>query len=220
LFYSSFQHAVVRSINDKNAQMQKQLENVVREGTVSPYFGRPIFTVSLANGEISLLSSKVSGAFLLISSTIFLIIGQSLNVIWNWSAGRFVTCRIHRENGTKNIRNSRSALSIYNFQYSNIQNNTCCIKAQHDKIKRKALLAPNTTGQDVSVGFGGSLSHVVDRQTLEDHQGKGRTGFGSNTVDLGAVIGGMEANGVYLYLNCNILLLINWVLIRFREHRL
>lgn len=32
--YSSFQHAVVRSINDKNAQLQKQLENLVREGIV------------------------------------------------------------------------------------------------------------------------------------------------------------------------------------------
>jgi hypothetical protein len=31
---SSFQHAVVRSINDKNAQLQKQLENLVREGSV------------------------------------------------------------------------------------------------------------------------------------------------------------------------------------------
>jgi hypothetical protein len=30
---SSFQHAVVRTINDKNAQLQKQLENLVREGT-------------------------------------------------------------------------------------------------------------------------------------------------------------------------------------------
>jgi len=183
--------------------MQKQLENVVREGTVSdPHFSQPIFTVSLANGEISLLSSKVSGMFPLVISTIFLIAGQSLNVIWNWSAGRFVTCRIHRENGTKNTRNSKSALSVHNLPYSNLQNHTCCIKAQHDKIKRKALLAPNTTGQDVSMGFGRSLNHVVDRQIHEDHQGKGRTGFGSNTVDLGAVIGGMEANGVYLYLSC------------------
>jgi hypothetical protein len=144
----------------------------------------------------------VSGTFPLAMSTIFLIAGQSLNVIWNWSAGKFVTCRIHRENGTKNIRNSKSALSIHNLPYSNLQNNTYCTKAQHDKIKRKALLAPNTTGQDISVGFGGSLNHVVDRQTHEEHQGKGRTGFGSNVVDLGAVIGGMEANGVYLYLSC------------------
>ncbi|KAF9468875.1 hypothetical protein BDZ94DRAFT_1152879 [Collybia nuda] len=39
---SSFQQAVVRNINDKNAQLQKQLESVVRE----------------ANGEISLLNNK------------------------------------------------------------------------------------------------------------------------------------------------------------------
>jgi len=31
---SSFQHVVVHSINDKNAQLQKQLENLVREGIV------------------------------------------------------------------------------------------------------------------------------------------------------------------------------------------
>ena len=35
---SSFQHAVVRSINDKNAQLQKQLENLVREGTYFFHF--------------------------------------------------------------------------------------------------------------------------------------------------------------------------------------
>lgn len=32
LSFSSFQHAVVRNMSDKNAQMQKQLDNVVREG--------------------------------------------------------------------------------------------------------------------------------------------------------------------------------------------
>lgn len=30
---STFQQAVVRNLNDKNAQLQKQLDNVVREGT-------------------------------------------------------------------------------------------------------------------------------------------------------------------------------------------
>lgn len=44
LLNSSFQQAVIRNINDRNAQLQKQLENVVRE----------------ANGEISLLSNKVT----------------------------------------------------------------------------------------------------------------------------------------------------------------
>jgi len=32
LLNSSFQQAVIRNINDRNAQLQKQLENVVREG--------------------------------------------------------------------------------------------------------------------------------------------------------------------------------------------
>ena len=40
---SSFQHAVVRSINDKNAQLQKQLENLVREGNYC-FFAPPIET--------------------------------------------------------------------------------------------------------------------------------------------------------------------------------
>ncbi|KAF8901657.1 hypothetical protein CPB84DRAFT_1679597 [Gymnopilus junonius] len=38
----TFQQAVVRNLNDKNAQLQKQLDNVIRE----------------ANGELSLLNSK------------------------------------------------------------------------------------------------------------------------------------------------------------------
>ncbi|KAF9514161.1 hypothetical protein BS47DRAFT_1295397 [Hydnum rufescens UP504] len=42
---SSFQQAVLRNVNERNAQMQKQLENVVRE----------------ANSELGLLNNKVAG---------------------------------------------------------------------------------------------------------------------------------------------------------------
>ncbi|KAL1690733.1 hypothetical protein GGG16DRAFT_113747 [Schizophyllum commune] len=42
---NSFQQAVVRNLTDKNAQLQKQLDNVVRE----------------ANGEINLLNDKTNG---------------------------------------------------------------------------------------------------------------------------------------------------------------
>ncbi|KAG2339874.1 hypothetical protein BDR05DRAFT_938474 [Suillus weaverae] len=42
---NSFQQAVIRNLNDKQAQLQKQLDNVIRE----------------ANGEINLLSNKVAG---------------------------------------------------------------------------------------------------------------------------------------------------------------
>ncbi|OAX39763.1 hypothetical protein K503DRAFT_715868, partial [Rhizopogon vinicolor AM-OR11-026] len=41
---NSFQHAVIRNLNDKQAQLQKQLDNVIRE----------------ANGEIDLLGNKVT----------------------------------------------------------------------------------------------------------------------------------------------------------------
>ncbi|KAL1704373.1 hypothetical protein EV121DRAFT_174424, partial [Schizophyllum commune] len=41
---NSFQQAVVRNLTDKNAQLQKQLDNVVRE----------------ANGEINLLNDKTN----------------------------------------------------------------------------------------------------------------------------------------------------------------
>jgi hypothetical protein len=109
-----------------------------------------------------------------------------------------VICRTQQENETKNTRNLRSILYITLWL---IYNRTHT-KAQHDKIKRKALLAPNAIGQDTSLGFSGNLNHTIDRQAHEDQHTKGRTGmgFGNNTVDLGAVVGGMEANGVESYL--------------------
>jgi hypothetical protein len=62
------------------------------------------------------------------------------------------------------------------------------IKAQYDKIKRKALLAPN---------FGGP---EMPAQQPDDGSHRTRP-FGNNmgnSIDLGAVVGGMEANGVSL----------------------
>lgn len=43
---SSFQHAVVRNINDKNAQIQKQLENVVQEGAYFEVYSLLYLSVS------------------------------------------------------------------------------------------------------------------------------------------------------------------------------
>lgn len=53
-------------------------------------------------------------------------------------------------------------------------------QTQHDKIKRKALLVPNAAPA-LAAG--------------EDALNKRRS-FASNAVDLGAVVGGMEACGV------------------------
>ncbi|RDB23263.1 E3 ubiquitin-protein ligase CCNB1IP1 [Hypsizygus marmoreus] len=62
------------------------------------------------------------------------------------------------------------------------------LKLLHDKFKRKALLAqPN--GNDGPIGFGGQSN---------EEQAKQRN-FGlhvTNAVNLGAVVGGMEANGI------------------------
>ncbi|KAJ7781538.1 hypothetical protein B0H16DRAFT_1498731 [Mycena metata] len=125
---NSFQQAVVRNVNDKNAQLQKQLENVVRE----------------ANGEINLLSNK------------------------NAELERDL------ELERRKVRDLQDATRERDKEYQKL-------KTQHDKIKRKALLAPNAAATGVSSGE-------------DPHTNKLRA-F-SNPVDLGAVVGGMEASGV------------------------
>ena len=69
-------------------------------------------------------------------------------------------------------------------------------QAQHDQIKRKALFAPHVHGQENNLGA--NSSQIQERQSLSDHQETSRSGmlFGNNAVNLGAVVGGMEANGV------------------------
>lgn len=69
------------------------------------------------------------------------------------------------------------------------------MQAQHDKIKRKTLLAPSLaiTGGNDQLNL-----HAPPKQMNDEHQSRHRP-FGTNlgnTVDLGAVVGGMEANGV------------------------
>jgi hypothetical protein len=41
--YSAFQQAVVRNVNDKNGQLQKQLENVIREGKLNGMYRYVIY---------------------------------------------------------------------------------------------------------------------------------------------------------------------------------
>jgi hypothetical protein len=115
-------------------------------------------------------------------------------VNWNWIAERCVTCRKHQGNTTRSTKNSRSDLAAPTplpFRLHSQQ-------AQYDKIKRKALLAPNATGLDAALAFGGNMNHVIERQAHEDQRGGGRAGggFSNDAVNIGAVVGGMEANGV------------------------
>ncbi|KAJ6510069.1 hypothetical protein C8R47DRAFT_964275 [Mycena vitilis] len=135
---NSFQQAVVRNVNDKNAQLQKQLENVVRE----------------ANGEINLLSNK------------------------NAELERDL------ELERRKIRDLQDAARERDKEYQKLkvrlhsfEKCTQSMQAQHDKIKRKALLPGPAAAAPA-----------------EDQRNKLRA-F-SNAVDLGTVVGGMEASGV------------------------
>ncbi|CAL1702157.1 unnamed protein product [Somion occarium] len=66
------------------------------------------------------------------------------------------------------------------------------LKGHLDKIKRKALLAPGSVGQHDAMGIG------AERHVLDDGiRTRPQAGFTGNTsMDMGAVIGGMEANGI------------------------
>ena len=64
----------------------------------------------------------------------------------------------------------------------------------YDKIKRKALLAPNTLTND---GFAAPLLLPNEIATNERHMNKARGNmFVTAGGNVNAVVGGMEANGV------------------------
>ncbi|KAL0949878.1 hypothetical protein HGRIS_009911 [Hohenbuehelia grisea] len=128
-------------MNDKNMQLQKQLENVVRE----------------ANGEINILTTKVSE------------VERDLEL------------------ERRKVRDLQEASRERDKEYQKL-------KAQFDKIKRKALLAPSgntSAGNDGPLQFGGPAPH----QTLDHHSHEQNARpFGTNMVE--AAIGDMHANGM------------------------
>ncbi|KAJ3990288.1 hypothetical protein F5890DRAFT_1480904 [Lentinula detonsa] len=135
---NSFQQAVLRNLNDKNSQLQKQLDNVVRE----------------ANGEIALLNNKATD------------LERDLEV------------------ERRKVRDLQEATREREKEYQKL-------KVQHDKIKRKALLGPNFTANEPSLNA--PTNHTTEGQW------SGIRSFGNNVgnnVDFGAVVGGMEANGI------------------------
>lgn len=140
----SFQHAVYRNVNEKNAQLQKQLDNVIRE----------------ANGEISLLNNKIAD------------IERDLELERRKMAGL------------------QDSIKERDKEYQKL-------KTHYDKIKRKALLAPGLGGNESTGLMAGADGYHADRVGLNEQQNKHRSGmaFGA-TVDMGAVVGDMEANGV------------------------
>ncbi|KAF5393729.1 hypothetical protein D9757_000258 [Collybiopsis confluens] len=134
----SFQQAVLRNVNDKSAQLQKQLDNVVRE----------------ANGEISLLNNKLTE------------LERDLEV------------------ERRKVRDLQDSMREREKEYQKL-------KAQHDKIKRKALLGPNLGSNDPT--FNAPINPPMENP----RSGLRNFGIGSgHNVDFGAVVGGMEAHGI------------------------
>lgn len=132
---NAFQQAVVRNMNDKNAQLQKQLENVVRE----------------ANSEVNLLTNKVAE------------LERDLEL------------------ERRKVREVHEASRERDKEYQKL-------KAQHDKIKRKALLAPDSGGgPQGNIGFPGAEGY--SRHLPQNPNS-------NQPLNVGAVVGDMQVNGI------------------------
>ncbi|KAH7916154.1 hypothetical protein BJ138DRAFT_689197 [Hygrophoropsis aurantiaca] len=136
---NSFQQAVTRNLSDRNAQLQKQLDNVIRE----------------ANGEINLLGNKVA------------------------ELERDLELQRRKVNELQDASRDREK------EYQKL-------KIQHDKIKRKALLAPSGGPPGQNLAHSIETNHSAPNRQAQTDQNR-RMG---NSVDIGAVVGGMEASGI------------------------
>ncbi|KAK2466458.1 hypothetical protein APHAL10511_002100 [Amanita phalloides] len=136
---SVFQQAVLRNVSDKNAQLQKQVDNVIRE----------------ANSEIGLLNGKIAE------------LERDLEIE-------------RRKN-----RELQDAARERDKEYQKL-------KAAHDKLKRKALFVTGTSAAENSncVNAPTNGHSIVDHSAIISKYGRPKT------LDVGAVVGGMEANGI------------------------
>ncbi|KAI6047097.1 hypothetical protein EDC04DRAFT_585983 [Pisolithus marmoratus] len=130
---SSFQQAVSRNLNDRNAQLQKQLENVIRE----------------ANGEIRLLGDKMTE------------LERDLEL------------------ERRKVRELQDTSREREKEYQRL-------KAQLDKVKRKALLGPDTATRAIAPAADPHNRTPLDNTSVQ------RQPLGG----VGTVVGGMEANGI------------------------
>jgi len=138
----SFQQTVLRTINDKSAYLQKELDNAVRE----------------ARGQISLLNNKLSE------------VERDLDL------------------ERKKTTTLRDSMKDREKEYQKL-------KIQYDKMKRKTLLAPGTLGQSEPMQVPHPLPvtdrHMADSRILSSFHHRDTA-----TVDVGAVVGDMNATGV------------------------
>lgn len=190
--YSAFQQAVVRNVNDKNGQLQKQLDNVIREGKLkwmvcsAISFITNLLPYNLANGEMNLMNNKKTG------KVRFLVIycrphGWCRTGTWSGTGTKKGARAAGNSQGERQrIPKAESLMLLVCSRGSYLSSSIWQI--QLDKIKRKTLFGPtneNSHGQALfppNQYLDKARSHAVNTS--------------SNNVDLTAVVGGMEANGV------------------------
>ncbi|KAF8738134.1 hypothetical protein AX14_011723 [Amanita brunnescens Koide BX004] len=158
---SVFQQAVLRNVSDKNAQLQKQLDNVIRE----------------ANGEIGLLNSKIAE------------LERDLEI----------ERRKNRElQDTTRERDKEYQKLKVGFRLLNVLVRLLLplagFKVAHDKFKRKALFPTGTEATHAhSVNASINVPPIADQAMIFNKLGRPNA---NKTLDVGAVVGGMEANGI------------------------
>lgn len=101
----------------------------------------------------------------------------------NLSAEEYMNYGMHHARGRKNIRGSKLKHSTFDEPRNNSE-----AQDQHDKVKRKALLAPDNARTAIASGLNPHSRPQFDNPAIS------RQPVGN--VDVGAVIGGMEATGV------------------------
>ncbi|KAH9853827.1 hypothetical protein C2E23DRAFT_96875 [Lenzites betulinus] len=144
----SFQQALYRNVTEKNAQLEKRLENVIRE----------------ANGEISLLTNKLT------------------------------EMERDLEGERRKSASMQDSLKESEKEYHKL-------KTQYDKLKRKALLGGGVGGKDGSLPLGAQSLNMQERHDENGARMKQGMAFGAGIggaggVDVGAVVGNMEATGI------------------------
>ncbi|RPD74480.1 hypothetical protein L226DRAFT_75340 [Lentinus tigrinus ALCF2SS1-7] len=145
----SFQQALYRNVTEKTAQLEKRLENVIRE----------------ANGEISLLTNKMSGL-------------------------------------ERDLEGERRKTATLQDSLKESEKEYHKLKAQYDKLKRKALLGGTVGSKDGTLPPVNQSLNIADRQEDSTRLKQGMAfasgaGIGGPVgVDVGAVVGNMEAAGI------------------------
>jgi len=141
---NSYQHSVLKYANEKNAQLQKQLDNVIRE----------------ANGELNLLNNKIH------------------------ALERDVELEKRKNRDLQEASRERDK------EYQKL-------KAQYDRMKRKALLGTNNFNQHPPPELNPPGANLQTGSLGVENMGdrtRSFTTIGGGTGNINSVVGDMEAN--------------------------